>query len=793
MAMRIGIVLLSFVSLVSGKSTIPADGGCSLLQLYPFSDENKFSFRGGSRGNDTPVSFSRWTQESIRETGLSFTAAAMLAMKHFNERNPVLVPELSDLSPNCNFRFINQSLVVDSKLNNIAAGEAVLEHAKEFCAILGPYDIDALKWTSTLTASLDVPQLAYSPSLPSFTEPDYFPNTLSVAGSLIAYANRILSFLQEHERTHLAVIHGGSDYDRFFANAMAEPTIDYGINVSLFPMTPPPKGTSAKDHAENLYKQVKLSGIRTIFRVFKSVGPAELLPTARTAMATGLLDDDYIWIIEETMAPVDELASIIGKDTEEGSALDRLLSGAIVIAGSGPSDAFERVWNEQTSTLAGAVNEAVPSSLDKPGYVLANPNYFQTHKPRRYSDFVYDTVMAIGFGGCASQGFPNISSINGSSLSEERDPPPRNDSGPPPNNKGQSSPRPDNGRLLQDGGPPPKPSTLEISNPIVLGAAQTVFTGATGKVQFKEARGVLLKTRETDSVSYGAYNIRGNSFNSTKRVYDVVLVSKTSEDGKWISVPGESIIYRDGTTVQPQPPRVILDENLLPKWASGLGLALMLVAWGFSIFMSFCLWLWREKPLILAGQPLFLQLLCIGSILTSTSILVLSFDEGDEWSDAQLDTACVLTPWFFFVGINTMWAGLFCKLLRIERLATRFRRRQIKTLQALWPLCVLMGLTMACLMAWTLADPWTWQREVISEFPPESYGHCESGNFMAYFAPLCALMIIATVGSAVFAYKTKDLKIGTDNRFDDSKSVFLAIASQLQAWVGTYSTANDTN
>jgi hypothetical protein len=43
-------------------------------------------------------------------------------------------------------------------------------------------------------------------------------------------------------------------------------------------------------------------------------------------------------------------------------------------------------------------------------------------------------------------------------------------------------------------------------------------------------------------------------------------------------------------------------------------------------------------------------------------------------------------------------------------------------------------------------------------------------------------MILATALAFGMAWKTKDLKI--DSRFSDANTVFLAIASQLQAWFG---------
>jgi hypothetical protein len=97
---------------------------------------------------------------------------------------------------------------------------------------------------------------------------------------------------------------------------------------------------------------------------------------------------------------------------------------------------------------------------------------------------------------------------------------------------------------------------------------------------------------------------------------------------------------------------------------------------------------------------------------------------------------------------------------------------------------LLLVSTSACLLVWTVVDPWTWERdEIVGKFPPESFGKCSSGHFRWYFSVLSTIMILATSLAFGMAWKTKDLKI--DSRYSDTNTVFLAIASQLQAWFGT--------
>lgn len=112
---------------------------------------------------------------------------------------------------------------------------------------------------------------------------------------------------------------------------------------------------------------------------------------------------------------------------------------------------------------------------------------------------------------------------------------------------------------------------------------------------------------------------------------------------------------------------------------------------------------------------------------------------------------------------------------------TQFQRRQVNAKQVLWPMIILLLCTIVCLCLWTSLDPWSWEREIISENPPESYGQCTSDHFVAYFCCLSSLMILGTSLALRYAWKTHNIKM--DEKFDDSKAVGLAVSSQLQAWL----------
>ena len=166
-------------------------GFCLLYLFFPWSSDSLslvrcnshiYTYRGQGR-RDSPVSaygdYKRWSAQSIGMTGYTYSAAALLAMNHFNCRDSTIVPELANLT-NCTAYFPTDSesyRLRDSGLNNLVASQAILDAAgystsngsdgnhsiaKPVCAIIGPYGDKPSFWTTSMTSSLNLPQVFYS-------------------------------------------------------------------------------------------------------------------------------------------------------------------------------------------------------------------------------------------------------------------------------------------------------------------------------------------------------------------------------------------------------------------------------------------------------------------------------------------------------------------------------------------------------------------------------------------------------------------------------------------------------
>jgi 7 transmembrane sweet-taste receptor of 3 GCPR len=224
-------------------------------------------------------------------------------------------------------------------------------------------------------------------------------------------------------------------------------------------------------------------------------------------------------------------------------------------------------------------------------------------------------------------------------------------------------------------------NTTAARGSLLAGMLQTRFHGASGILDFGEEVG---KERDSEYVTVGLYNIRPENTTSGRPQFFAVLVS-TNNNSDWTNVKGTAIVYRDGTTVQPGVEREYENENFLAPGVRAIGLILMSIAWLLSFTALVLLHVLSKDNVVQRAQPFFLKMLCVGSIVMSTAIFTLSWDEGAGWSDQQLDIACALTPWFFFIGQILTFCALFTKLWRVDKVL-QFRRRAVTISNVMKPL-----------------------------------------------------------------------------------------------------------
>lgn len=421
---------------------------------------------------------------------------------------------------------------------------------------------------------------------------------------------------------------------------------------------------------------------------------------------------------------------------------------------------FLESWRTVDQTFVEQLNELAPLQQGDPGYEFFDLDTFHDTQPSPRATFLYDGIILAALGRCKYLS-NNYTKIDKHKTGQRR-----------------------HAQLETKGAKKGPPQSPRIAPPTLQALLETEFSGATGNVRFVGER---TKSRNPNDVPFGVYNIRLARVDPStgRRSYQALLTHiKIPGDGDsdffQPAFEGAQFISHGGRRdIDQAPPLLIADYNYLDSWVKALGLTMFGTTAALTVFCIIYLTVLREDNGIKTTQPFFMQLLCFGSLILASSIVTLSFDESSGWSDSSLDRACAATPWLFFTGQLLMFCSLFTKLYRLDRVL-QFRRRQTITVsKVIWPLIVFLVITVSLLVAWTIVDPWQWERNVIAEVPPEMFGECKSDMFWEFAGPLIGILFFSECLALIFALKTADIPIA----LRETNSVLIAIAAQIQSWL----------
>ena len=124
--------------------------------------------------------------------------------------------------------------------------------------------------------------------------------------------------------------------------------------------------------------------------------------------------------------------------------------------------------------------------------------------------------------------------------------------------------------------------------------------------------------------------------------------------------------FADGTTTPPALLRTTPEQNYLGKGVQVTGLVLASIALCLILVSALWVFWYRNHTVVIAAQPPFLYVLCLGSILMTLVIFLSSFDEGSGWTDVMLDRTCTAVPWLLSLGHIVTNSALFTKLWRVR-------------------------------------------------------------------------------------------------------------------------------
>ncbi len=220
------------------------------------------------------------------------------------------------------------------------------------------------------------------------------------------------------------------------------------------------------------------------------------------------------------------------------------------------------------------------------------------------------------------------------------------------------------------------------------------------------------------------------------------------------------------------------EDNFGVRWV-GYTLGFVIIA--MALFFGGWVILNRKHRIVRISQPIFLHLVIFGVLVLSLAIFPLGVNETNA-SFAGCNIACASIPWLVSLGFSLIFAALFSKLWRINRVftaASQMRRVVVTEKDVILPFAILMTLNFVLLLSWTLIDPMVYVRVYTDAL--NSYGHCvpKGNQWKGFISMLAILNFAALIIVNIQAFKARKIH----DELSESKYIGLATLSMLQIFI----------
>jgi len=224
---------------------------------------------------------------------------------------------------------------------------------------------------------------------------------------------------------------------------------------------------------------------------------------------------------------------------------------------------------------------------------------------------------------------------------------------------------------------------------------------------------------------------------------------------------------------------VVEELNLYPNWE----IAMCYVFFGINALA--CLvcggWIYanRDSKQVKAWQPFFLNLVLVGCLISSSSIITL-VQQND--SDEPV-YACAVFPWLYTVGFSITFGTLYAKILRVYKLfqaAADTRRITVTQTETLKWVGFITLVDIIIVAVWTGVDPLAWTRVIVSTDifgePLESVGYCTSTSWKIFVSLITCWHLLLLLRACFLCYQTRHIS----TKFAESRYLAVAMVSHLQ-------------
>jgi hypothetical protein len=653
----------------------------------------------------------------------------------------VVVDEVEGINERCPFRFTVEFFDTFSSLPRTIESMTNLKNRPDPlpkpCAVLGAFRSAVSTPLSILTGVYGLPQLSPVSSSPGLDNTNLHPLFSRLVPSDAGTSELTVKYLQDLGVQHVGVINVDDAYGSAYRQAFQRIAEAAGMRVEAvsFPFKPTPK------QIQFAISQLKKSGYRYFFGIIFGPEHYEMVMTeAYRQGIAGNFDAPTFWIygggVQRFLQNV---------RYEPGSPLALATQGAACIQADGgiegmPGfDRYLQAWKNMSTESIDFFNSKQPLPHDY--YYTADYDYFKRNDPERESIFAYDAAIALGLSAC--------------SLLEKK--------------------KTTDGEYF---------AGQEHFDEFVA----TTFEGASGQVIID----TQVTSRKPSSALYVIFNAVANdpdNDNLISYAVEPTVVHRSAGDG-WQTYKDERPFVFNNNSTEPPPalPYLSIQKNYIGPAFRGAVIALSVLGILSSVFFGVWTLQNTSNRIVKASQPIFLVLICIGSLFMSASIIPLSIDD-EIASPRACSISCMLVPWLYTTGFALVFAALYSKTKRVTMLLNQrsLRRVKVEAKDVMLPLIGLLFANILVLTLWTAISPLKWTREFtgtvdVFDREVESFGGCLVGadrSFVPYIVTLLVINAAVLLFANLQAFRAREIH----TEFSESKFIGMGMASMLQSWI----------
>ena len=152
----------------------------------------------------------------------------------------------------------------------------------------------------------------------------------------------------------------------------------------------------------------------------------------------------------------------------------------------------------------------------------------------------------------------------------------------------------------------------------------------------------------------------------------------------------------------------VYNDNLLSSGVLALGYVMTSLSW--LLALGFLAWLYtnRTDPVVKVSQVEFLVLICVGAIVSSSSVIALSLQAETDENTSTASAGCMAAPFLYTTGWTLQYSSLSAKTYRLFQTMLSAKRMRGVTVTAIQTIpivivCVLIDLIIV--IVWTIKSP----------------------------------------------------------------------------------------